>query len=110
MERIILNLKQQKIPIPPLPQPRVFLAYTGDKLKKEALKLAAQLRKSGISAIEASGSRSLKAQLRQANSLGIPCAVIIGEEELKQGTVILRDMTTATQKPVPISKLPKILG
>ena len=110
IERIILNLKQQNVPIPPLPRPRVFIAYTGNELKKEALKLAAQLRKSGISAIEATGSRSLKAQLRQANSLGIPCAVIIGEEELKKSTVILRDMTAATQKPVPISKLPKILG
>ncbi len=110
IERIVLNLKQQNISIPPLPQPRVFLAYTGDELKKEALKLAAQLRKGGSSVIMAMGCRSLKAQLRQANSLGTAYAVIIGDEELKKGTVILRDMTTATQKTMPISKLPKILG
>jgi len=43
--------------------------------------------------------------LRQANSRGVRHAVIIGEQELKTGTVILRDMTTAEQKTVPLAEL-----
>ena len=105
MERIVLNLKKQNIPVPPLPQPQVFIAYAGDEVKGEAIKLAATLRRSGTGVIEAIGSKSLKAQLRQANNLGAHYAVIIGEQELKSGTVILRDMTTAQQKTVPISEL-----
>ena len=110
MERIVLNLKKQKIPVPPLPQPQVFIAYTGDDVKGEAIKLAATLRRNGTGVIEAMGSKSLKAQLRQANNLGVHYAVIIGEQELKSGTVILRDMTTARQKTVPPSQLKKLLG
>ncbi len=109
MERIVLNLKKQNIPIPPLPQPQVFIAYAGDEVKGEAIKLAATLRRSGTGVIEAIGSKSLKAQLRQANNLGAHYAVIIGEQELKSGTVILRDMTTARQKTVPISELQELV-
>jgi histidyl-tRNA synthetase len=106
IERIILNLKKQKVAIPPLPKPQVFIAYLGDEAKDEAIKLASTLRRAGIGVIEALGDKSLKAQLRQANNLGAGYAVIIGEEELKAGTVILRDMTSAEQKTIPIGKLP----
>jgi len=109
IERIILNLKKQKIAAPPLPRPPVFIAYLGEAAKTEAVKLAANLRRGDIGVIKALGDKSLKAQLRQANNLGVSYAVIIGEEELKAGTVILRDMTSAEQKSVPIGKLAREL-
>jgi len=110
MERIILNLKKQNVPVPPLPRPEVFVAFVGGEAKDEAIKLAATLRRSGTGVIEAMGNKSLKAQLRQANNLGAHYAVIIGEQELKSGTVILRDMTTAQQKTVSLTELQKLLG
>jgi histidyl-tRNA synthetase len=110
MERIVLNLKKQDVPVPPLPKPQVFIAYLGDDARDEAVKLTATLRRSGIGAVVALGEKSLKAQLRQANNLGIHYAVIIGEQEVMTATAILRDMTTAEQKPVPLSELPELLG
>ncbi len=109
IERMILNLKKQGVPIPTLPRPQVFLAYIGDEAKEEAIKLAATLRQNGIGVVEAVGERSLKAQLRQANNLDAKYAVIIGEQEVKDGTVILRDMTTSKQKTVPLKELEKHL-
>jgi histidyl-tRNA synthetase len=109
IERIILNLKRQNISIPPLPRPQVFIAYVGDEARDEAIKLASTLRRAGIGVIEAAGSKSLKAQLRQANTLGAHHAVIIGEQEIKSGTVILRDMTTAQQKAIPVSQIEGLL-
>ena len=105
IERIILNLKKQGVPVPPLPSPQVFIAYVGDEARDEATKLASGLRKKGIGVIEALGSKSLKAQLRQANTLGARHTVIIGEQEIESGTVILRDMTTSKQKTVPLNEL-----
>jgi histidyl-tRNA synthetase len=105
IERIILNIKKQYIAVSPLPKPKVFIAYLGDEAKEEAIKLASSLRRGGIGVIEALGDKSLKAQLRQANSLGVSYAVIIGEEELKAGTVVLRDMTSAEQKAIPAKEL-----
>jgi len=109
IERIILNLKKENVPVPPLPGPRVFIASIGDKAREEAIKVAATLRRNGIGVIEAIGSKSLKAQLRQANTLNVPRAVIIGDEEVKTNTVILRDMTTSQQKTIPAALLPEEL-
>jgi len=109
LERIILNLKKQNVPIPALPRPQVFITHIGDEARDEALKLAASLRRVGIAVIEATSSKSLKAQLRQANTLGVRQAVIIGEEEIKTGTVIVRDMTTSEQKTIPVAQLEELL-
>ena len=109
IERIILNLKKQNIAIPPLPHLQVFIAYIGDEAKGEAVKLASALRRDGIAVLEAFGNKSLKAQLRKANTLGAYQAVIIGEEEIKNDTVILRDMTTSQQETIPLSQLEKLL-
>ncbi|MFC1976689.1 histidine--tRNA ligase [Chloroflexota bacterium] len=109
IERIIFNLKKYNIPVPALPRPQVFIAYVGDGVKDEAMKLASRLRQAGIGVIEAIGNRSLKAQLRKANTLGAHHTVIIGDQELKTGTVILRDMTNAQQETVPLTQLQELL-
>jgi histidyl-tRNA synthetase len=109
MERLILNLKEQKVAIPPLPKPRVFIACLGDEAKETATKLAAELRGAGVGVIAAMGDKSLKAQLRQANSLGVRYAVIIGEEEVRAGTAVLRDMGSAEQKTMPVIQLLELL-
>jgi len=105
LERIILNLKKQNIPIPLLPQPQLFIAYIGAEARNKAVELAASLRRTGTAVIEAIGNKSLKAQLRQANNLGARQAVIIGEQEVNTGTVVLRDMTTSQQKTIPVAQL-----
>ncbi len=105
IERIVRNLKREGIAVPLLPKPHVFLAFVGDEAGAEAMKLAAKLRRAGIGVIEAMGSRSLKAQLRQADALGARYTLIVGEQELKSHSVILRDMTTAQQKTVSLHQI-----
>ena len=109
IERIILNLKKQNISISTLPRPRVFIAHMGDEARDESIRLASRLRQAGISTIATTGSKSLKAQMRQANSLGVRYAVIVGDEEIKTGTATVRDMVNAQQKTVPINDLPGML-
>jgi histidyl-tRNA synthetase len=105
IERIILNLKKQDIKVPAMPEAQVFIAYLGDAARDKALRLTADLRQADISAIMSTSGKSLKAQLRQANSLGARWAVIIGEEEVKAGTVTLRDMADASQETVVLGVL-----
>jgi len=109
IERIILNLQKQDIPIPTPPGPRVFLAYMGDEARKETIKLASRLRKTGIGTIATTGNKSLKAQMRQANSLGVRYTVIVGDDEVRAGAVTVRDMANAQQKTVPLGDLPGLL-
>ena len=109
MERLIVNLKKQKVAVPPFPQPKVFIACLGDEAKARAASLASELREVGIGVIVALGDKSLKAQLRHANGLGVRYAVIIGEEEVKAGTAVLRDMASAEQKSLAVGELPRLL-
>jgi histidyl-tRNA synthetase len=109
IERIILNMKKQGVEVPPLPSPKVLVAYMGDEAKVLAVHLTSDLRKAGISAVNASSGKSLKAQLKQANTLGVSYAVILGEDEVKNNTAVLRDMTNASQETVPCDKLPGLL-
>jgi histidyl-tRNA synthetase len=109
IERIILNLKKQGFTAPALPGLRVLIAFMGDKAREEAIKLGARLRREGIRAVTTTGEKSLKAQLRQANALNVPYTVIIGEDEVKAGTVTLRDMLSARQETVPLTDLTKRL-
>ena len=110
IERLVLNLKKQKVAVPVPPAPAVFIAYLGQEAKDEALKLAFLLRKSGHGVTLTFGDRSLKAQLKQANSVGTRHAVIIGEDEVRGGTVLLRDMDKGEQETIPLDKVTEVLS
>ena len=109
LERIILNLKNQKLEIPALPKPDAFIAYLEEEAKIEAMKMASELRKAGVAVTMATGDKSLRGQMRQANSLGIAYALIIGEEEVNKRTVMLRDMRSGEQKTIPLAEIATIL-
>ena len=109
IERIIANLKRQNLPVPPAANPLVFIAYLGEDAKAAAVKLTDSLRQSGISAIQAPGGKSLKAQLRQANTLAVRYTLVLGDDEIKSGSVQLRDMQTSEQKSIPQEQLLEIL-
>ena len=110
IERIILNLKKENVSVSPTPGPQLFVAHLGDEARDAAMKLVSTLRRNGTAVLAATGGRSLKAQLRQANNLGIPRVAIIGEDEVRTGTVMLRDMTTSRQESVPVGKLLELVS
>jgi histidyl-tRNA synthetase len=109
MERIVMNLKNQNVDVPAIEEPMVFIACIGVSTRDEALKTAARLREAGISVVVSSGDRSLKAQLRHANSVGAAYAAIIGEDEVKAGTVMLRNMENSEQQETQQEELISIL-
>jgi len=110
MERIVLNLKSQNVNVPGPVKPALFIACMGIPARIEALKIAASLRDAGISVIVSSGDRSLKAQLRQANTVGVASAAIIGDDEVKAGTVMLRNMENGEQQAIQPEELKRLLG
>jgi histidyl-tRNA synthetase len=79
------------------PSPDVYLVYLNEEALAEALLLARELRRAGIFAYVDFESRSLKAQMRQANRLQARFACIIGEAELQSGRFPLKNMSDGTQ-------------
>jgi len=105
IERLISNLREQQVNVPPSPHITVFLASLGAEARKESLKLASVLRGAEIATMESAGNKSLKSQLKQANARGSSYTVILGEEEMKSRTAMLRDMKSGEQRLVPLSQV-----
>ena len=97
IERIILNIKQQDVQVPEVGRPAVYVAHQGAESKIVALRLADEVRKAGLTCVSGLGTRSLKSQLKQANNLGARFAFILGEQEVADGTVTVRNLAESEQ-------------
>lgn len=88
---------------------KVFVATAGNGLEGEALLLAQELRQRKITAEADLLERSLKAQMKYAGKLDYDNVVIIGEKEIADGRVVLRNMASGEQleisRSVLVSKL-----
>ena len=87
--------------------PTVFFAHLGEQARRRTLKLVEMLRQEGITLHHTIGKKSLKAQLEVANKFGATHSIILGQKELQDNTIIVRDMTSGIQEIVDQKKLPK---
>ena len=96
LERIILNLKRQGGLVPDTRGIDVVATYQGVEAKREAIRVASELRKNSRHAVVAP-DKSLKAQMRFASASGAPFSIIVMPEELSRGKVVVRDMRRGQQ-------------
>jgi histidyl-tRNA synthetase len=107
LDRIMLAMQEQKISLEEESQleKAVVIIPVSEALNSEALKVSEILRAEGIPAeVEVMGRKVAKA-LEDANRKGIPYVVIVGERELKEGAVTLRNMQRKEQSVVKIEGL-----
>jgi len=90
----------------------VYIVALGEAATGSALELAQQIRRSSVElrVLAGAGSRSLKAQMRQANREGARWALILGDNELAAGTVVCKDMAASQQETVGRDSLLAWLG
>lgn len=82
--------------------PKVFVAISTEKLLGHVPNLVKILVEAGISTYCDPDARSLKSQMRYANSLNVDYVVIVGEDELKRNELTLRDMKTGTERSISL--------
>jgi histidyl-tRNA synthetase len=87
----------------------VLVAPIGDRALDHALVLGREVRRAGIRCEVDTRKASMKAQLRRANSLGARFSVIVGDRELDEGVVELKDLASHTQEKVPRAEIAKRL-
>ncbi len=88
----------------PCDRSMIYLAWIGEKAGEAAFLLANALRRAVRVELELE-SRSIKAQFRQAGKLGAGYVIVLGERELAEGRVQLKDMTTGEQRDFSLSAL-----
>jgi histidyl-tRNA synthetase len=89
--------------------PDLFIVALGDETSQEAYRLANQLHLEGIRAELDYEGKSLKSQMRKANKLKARYALILGEDELSRGKVVLRDMEGKSQEEISLSDVLRVL-
>ena len=110
IERVIDNLKRQGTVVPDNLETKVLVAHLGEAAKREAIKLSSNLRKTGIPAVLGPAGRGLRSQLRYASSINSTHAVILGDDELEKGVVILRDLVKSEQRELAPDQLTQALS
>lgn len=104
IERVILQFKKQSLFLPKPQSPVVFLAQLGEQAKRKCLKLFEELHKNNIFAVESLSLNSLKAQLELAHKLKVKFTLILGQKEVIDNTILLRDMEGGMQEIIDFKK------
>jgi histidyl-tRNA synthetase len=82
--------------------PDIFIAALGEKSRSLAFEWNCALCFEGIKAEMEFGDKSLKSQMKRAGRLGAKHVLIVGDNEIKEGKVVLRNMETKDQVSIPI--------
>jgi histidyl-tRNA synthetase len=103
IERLLLACDAEGVFPIDAPQAHVFVVDVAGGATGRDLVIA--LRRAGIRAERAYDDRSMKSQLRAADRSGARIALIVGPDELAQGTAVVRNLTDGTQTTEPRSVL-----
>ena len=87
----------------------VLFTNMGEKEIAYTLPVAAQLRAAGIACEVYPDATKLKKQFEYADRKGIPYLAIVGDQEMADGVVTLKNLATGEQRPVPCAQLAEAL-
>ncbi len=104
-ERIVMMKDCREMQPKILKSPKVYFIQIGFEAKLKSLKIMDILRQSKISVHQNLSKDSLGSQLSAAEKMNIPYAIIFGQKEAMDKTVIVRDMKKHEQEIVKIEKL-----
>ena len=105
LERVLLALEKQEL-LPAMDkQTDAFVVALGEAAEGPAFQLLTRLRQAGLKAGMDYAGRSMKAQMKQANKAGARFALIIGEDEVKEACVQLKDMEKSEQQKVSFDNI-----
>jgi histidyl-tRNA synthetase len=110
MERIVLLMEQQADTEKAIERADLFVAALGEQALSCAAPLVHELRKLGFAAAIDYSSRSLKAQMKQADRVKARFVLILGEEEIVRHEAALRNMDSQEQSAFPLAGTAAVLA
>ncbi|GAA3479321.1 MULTISPECIES: histidine--tRNA ligase [Streptomyces] len=105
VDRTVLALEAEGIELELPASTSVFAVPLGEEARRVLFAKVTELRKLGVAADFAFGSRGLKGAMKSANRSGARLTVVAGERDLADGVVQLKDMESGEQQPVALDAL-----
>lgn len=109
LERILLILEDQKVELETAKPLDVYFVALGEEADIEISKRLYFLRSQGFSAERDYLGRKMKAQMKSADRMSARYTAILGEDELKNGVIALKSMSTGEQQTVKLEELAQAL-
>lgn len=109
VDRVVQAMKANNVEKKRRKIPKLFLIQLGMSAKYRSLKIIEMLRKAHIPIMQSISKDSIKGQLNLAAKLEIPHVLILGQEEVIENSIIIRNMETRSQETVPMDKLVETL-
>ncbi|OZQ71019.1 histidine--tRNA ligase [Paenibacillus odorifer] len=109
LERILLILEDQKVELETAKPLDVYFVALGEEADIEISKQLYFLRSQGFSAERDYLGRKMKAQMKSADRMSARYTAILGEDELKNGVIALKSMSTGEQQTVKLEELAQAL-
>ena len=104
LERIILLLEDMGVVLQN--EPNIYVVNLGETAEKYALKLSETLRSHGLKIALNSGGSSFKSQMKRADKSGAAYAVILGDDEMKEGVAQVKSLRVENvQSKIPLDEL-----
>ena len=103
IERILLAMSQQNEQ--KNNKPSIYIVCASNDSRDSVINLTDEFRKSGLSTNFDTLRRSVKAQLREANRLSSTHAIFLGDEELSEGSVKIKDLDSGEQVSIAMKDI-----
>jgi histidyl-tRNA synthetase len=105
MERLLIACEELGIELAEEKSVDVYFVTLGDAARKFALTQLPKVREAGISATMDYMSRSMKAQMKDANRENARYTIIIGDNELAEGKFTLRNMKKSEEHSLTFDEI-----
>ncbi len=105
IERLLLVLEAQNGAFEAKNEMDIYIGAIGKEGLIKGQGLAYRMREAGIKAESDSVGRSVKAQMKYANKIGAEYSVVLGDNEIAEDSVALKNMGTGEQEQVKVSEL-----
>ncbi|TKV60370.1 histidine--tRNA ligase [Nakamurella flava] len=106
VDRTLLACEAEGIPVGQRARCDVFGVPVGGTAAADAVAvLLGQIRRAGHRADMAYGGRALKTAMKAASGSGARVALIVGDQELADGTAVVRDLASGDQRTVPLAEV-----
>ncbi|ALX48176.1 histidine--tRNA ligase [Lentibacillus amyloliquefaciens] len=105
LERLLMALEAENVEIPAAQDLDCFIVTVGDEADKYSVQLIHELRNNGIQADRDYQERKTKAQFKAADRFHAKYVLVLGENEINQKTINVKEMQTGNQDEVPLSQL-----
>ena len=109
LDRALLAVEAEGVVIPETFVSDLFIIPMGEAAKSASLKYAADLRASGFKVELAFGDRALKTAMKTADKSGARFSLVIGDEEIASGLVVVKEMSSGTANSVRLDSLASAL-